>query len=370
MILRPSNAARWSECAGSLALQTLYPDDEESPHAREGTAAHFWVTEALEGRVLPPGAVAPNGHPIDMEMIECGQIYLDDVYGRMATAAPSAALGVEQKLSAHGLIHPLCEGTSDTYLIDLAQHRLIVWDYKYGHRDVDPFRNKQGLCYVATILERYELTLQDVKGWEIIICIVQPRNFRAEPVREWKMLGRQAWDAIEQLARAAERAAAPNALCTTSEHCRDCSAAHACEASLSIGGVVMDIAASSVPVDMDARQLGVYLRYLTAASKRLEALKDSLEEVALSKIRTGHQVPYWTIGHGDARERWEVPATEVIAMGEMLGVQLAKPVEPITPAQARKLGVDPTVISAYSKKPQGTAKLVPMDETAAAKAFS
>lgn len=375
MILRPSNAYRWGPggCPGSPKMQALYPDDQESESAREGTAAHFWATEAVEGRFHPVGTIAPNGHPIDVEMTEAGQWFVNDVMRRFAEAGPRAQLRTEQALTMHGLVHPQNEGTTDAYLIDPDAHRIVVWDFKYGHRDVDPFRNWQVLDYLAGVFEAYELTLNDVKGWEIFLVIVQPRNYRAEPVREWRMLGRQAWDLIAALAQAAEAATHPDAPCVAGDHCRDCSAAHACPAALAVGANVADFAARAIPNELSDVQLSAYLRMVTVAEKRLKALRDALEEVAISKIRGGAQFPHWTLGRGTARERWKAPVAEVVAMGKMLGVDLAKP-EAITPNQARealtKMAIDPSVISEYAEKPQGAIKLLPLDETQAAKAFS
>ncbi len=371
MVLRPSNAPRWGGgCPGSVALQAAYPDDEDGPDAREGTCAHFWATEALDFRVWPVGTLAPNGHPIDADMITNGQLLLDDVWAAVGQASPTAALRIEQKLTAHGLIHPLNEGTPDVFLCDAVNHRVIVWDYKYGHRDVDPFGNLQLVNYLACVLEAFELTLDDVKGWEIILKIVQPRNFRADPVRSWRMLGWQAWKHIEALAEQAEIAASPNAPTKTGPYCRNCSAAHACQAALDLGAATVDMAGTSIPVDMTPAQLGVTLARLRTAKKRLEALTTSLEEVVFSKIRLGAQVPYWSIGSENPREKWVVTPSEVFAMGDLMGVDLRKPAEAITPNQARERGIDPTVISAYAERPKGAQKLVPIDETTATKAFS
>ena len=76
--LRPSGAERWGNCAGSHSLEALYPE-EDGPEAREGTAAHYFATEALQGRVHAVGTLAPNGHPIDVDMVEHGQMLIDDV---------------------------------------------------------------------------------------------------------------------------------------------------------------------------------------------------------------------------------------------------------------------------------------------------
>ena len=57
-------------------MEALYPEPE-SEAAREGTAAHWYVTEAVQGRVHPVGALAPNGVPLDAEMVECGAAFVD-----------------------------------------------------------------------------------------------------------------------------------------------------------------------------------------------------------------------------------------------------------------------------------------------------
>ena len=89
----------------------------------------------------------------------------------------------------------------------------------------------------------------------------------------------------------------------------------------------------------------------------------------MALIQGGKSVPGWSIDHTVGREEWSKPASEVFALGQLFGVDLARPAEPITPAQARKAGVDATVISAYAKRKAGTAKLIKVDTTAARKAF-
>jgi hypothetical protein len=77
----------------------------------------------------------------------------------------------------------------------------------------------------------------------------------------------------------------------------------------------------------------------------------------------------WAITHGKARERWAKPPAEVFALGDMMGVELRKPSEAITPNQARDLGLDAAVIAAYAERPTGAAKLTPRDASTAARVF-
>lgn len=372
-ILRPSSAPRWSWCGGSFALEQLFPEDEDSPEAREGTAAHFYVTEAVQGRFHPIGTVTPNGHPIDAEMVDCGQSFIADVSRELGEAArypTPSAFGVERRLTMHRWVHPDCEGSPDAFLLNLAARRVIVWDYKYGHGYHEPFKHPQLVSYVAGVMEAYDLTAEDVADLEIIIRIVQPRNYRASgPVREWRTTGAVILAEILRLRAAAIVAKTPEAPTMTGDHCRDCSALHACEANRRVGGYAMDLAGRSTPDPLPPEALGLELRNLDRALKRLEARRDGLATVALDAINRGLNVPYFARGFGKGRERWAAPLPEVFAMGDMLGVELRKPAA-MTPNQARDAGVDAAVIAAYSETPTGAAKLVPVDDNHAAKAFS
>lgn len=369
-LLRPSSAPRWGKCAGSHVLEALYPEDEDSPKAREGTAAHFYVTEAVQGRVHPVGTLAPNGHPIDAEMVREGAAFVRDVEREVA-AHPGASWRVETLLTAHALIHPDCEGTPDAYLLDLAAKRLIVWDYKYGHGYVEPFGNEQMLCYVAGIFEAYELTDAEVADLRVSLRIVQPRNYDANgPVRAWDTTGAVCTAEIEVLRAMAEAAKGPDPRTVTGPHCDHCDARHACPALLQLGSRIMDMAGRAVPFDLANEPLGSYLRNLDIAERRLKALRTGLEEQALAEIRAQRTVPGWTIGYSKSREVWTAPVAEITAMADLLGVDVRKPAELITPNQARDKGLDASVIAAYSSRPTGKAKLVPQDETTAAKAFT
>lgn len=378
-ILRPSGAPRWAGlggapgCPGSFVMEQIYPEDEDSPEAREGTAAHFYVTEAVQGRFHPVGTVAPNGHPLDAEMIEAGQAYVADVSRELGEAqrypTPSA-FGVERRLTMHRWIHPDCEGTPDTFLLNLAARRLIVWDYKYGHRYVDPFRHPQMVSYVAGVFEAYELAAADVLDLEIVIRVVQPRNYSASgPVREWKTTGAVILEEIARIRAEALAAKTPAAPCVTGDHCRDCAAIHACQANRAVGGYAMDLAGRSTPDEMPPAALGLELRNIERALKRLEARRDGLATVAMDAINRGQNVPYWSRGFGKGRERWAAPLPEVFAMGDMMGADLRKPAA-LTPKEARDAGIPADVVKAYSTTPTGAAKLIPVDDTRAAKAFT
>lgn len=367
--LAPSRASRWGPgaCPGSAAMERKYPEDEDSEESRQGTAAHFYVTEALAGRIHPPGHLTPNGHPIDLEMIECGEALLTDVRDTLK-AAQSGALRIEERVSMAKMVHPDNWGTPDTYLLDTEQTTLHVWDYKYGHRYVDAFRNWQMIDYAIGILECEGI--EDWHPWRITLTIAQPRNYAPEgPMREWYLSGSQLREYAGQLKEAAMLAAYPDAELRTGPHCRDCLAAHACPALQRAAMAAVDVSYRQGSIDMPADAVGLELKILAASAARLKARMDALEEHAIGLIRTNKAVPHWTMGRTQPRSVWKQPAEEIVEMGKLFGVDLAQPLKAITPPQAIKAGIDRAVITEYAETPLGSLKLVPADESNAAKAF-
>ncbi len=369
-ILRPSAAYRWGKCPASLALELRFPEDQESPAAREGTAAHFYVSEALHGRPPTVAALAPNGHLIDADMLKHGDGFVRYVQGLVAGAGAHASLGIETGLTMHRYVHASCEGTPDVFFIDAANRRIVVADYKYGHAWVDPWRNPQLALYFAGVLEGFELTRQDVANWEIVFAIYQPRNFSHgdSPLRTWVTKGATALEVVNELAAAAQLAKADNAQAKTGDHCTHCSARHACPAFRQVGGAVLDLSAGNQPLDMSPEAIGAELDLIDRAEKRLKALRDGLEAQAESLLRKGTPVRHWSLGYAQTRLRWNVGAPEITALCQMYGVD-PKPSVDITPTQARDAGVDAAVIEAYSERPTGALKLVRAKPDQAAKAF-
>lgn len=380
--LAPSSAHIWAAdggCRGSVALQQQYPDDEESDEAREGTAAHHYVAELLNGRDVAPGSVAPNGVPITAEMVDCAQALLVDVRDT-AKAAGSVELFVEQRFTMPR-VHAENWGTPDAVLIDRANRAFHVWDYKFGHRFVDACGNLQLIDYALGVAEYLGLDPevpydhpQSFRGWRISLTIAQPRNYhQAGPMREWYISGEGLRDRLASFRKAALEAMEPGAPFTTGGHCRDCSGRHACPALQRAGAIAMDVSLRSQPVNLPPHAVGLELRQIDDAIKRLEARQTGLEEQALGMIRGGTRVPFFSTEYASGREKFVVPVAEVFALGDMLGADFRKPPEAITPGQARtalkKIGFDETVISSYADKPRGALRLVRVNDDAAKLAF-
>lgn len=374
-VLAPSSAHIWAVCAASVDMRAKYPEPDDTDEAREGTAAHWYVAELLHGRDVQVGAVAPNGVPVDAEMVDCAQGLLIDVRD---TYHAQVSLGGDPQMYVEArqympIVHDQNWGTPDVVTIDRTRKKLFVWDYKYGHRFVDAFGNLQLIDYGIGALR--EFPCADWPNWSVSLSIAQPRNYhRFGPIREWQTTGAALLDTyVPQLYEAAKAAMGDDPQFVTGEHCRDCPARHACPALHRAGAIAMDVSMRGAPVDLTPHALGLELRQLEDAEKRIKARKTGLEEQALGLIRGGQGVPFFTAKHSIGRERWTVPPAEAFALGDTFGVDLRKPQEPLTPKQASdalaKVGIDRTVISAYAEQPRGALRLERFDDNAAQLAF-
>lgn len=370
--VRPSGMDTTAWCGASLELQERYPELEDSDKAREGNAAHHYVAGALLGNPPAIGSLAPNGWPIDAEMVEGGNLYLTYCRGLMAAGSPTLWARVEQPVTMHRLIHPECEGTPDFALVDAQNRTIVVPDYKYGHRPVDPYRRFQGLCYVAGVLEAMELTEAEVADWKVVLAIIQPRSYHPDgPVRTWEISGADAFRWIGWLSSRAYHALSGQAQAETGEHCYDCSARVHCAAFQHAAGAAMEFSREAFAADLPDVALGLQLKLVKRAMARLKGMETGLEELARVRLKAGAVVPYFGITPKKGNLSWNDPA-EAMALGAALGLNFRKPPMTstvITPTQAIKdHGLDATLIDAYATR-KTSFELTEIDEATAAKAF-
>ena len=360
--LAPSGAYRWATggCYVAPRMASLYPEDEESEASREGTAAHWALSEMLEGVIVAAGDIAPNGVTVDQDMIENALDVVRSLSGRN--------LRVEEKVTI-ATVHQDCWGTPDIVEIDIPRKQLRVWDYKYGNRYVEVFQNPQLMLYAIGVLECNDIT--DWHGWDITLTIIQPRCYHPEGTwRRWDLKGETLDVWATKFTAAAILTSDPDAAAKTGDHCRNCPGLLHCQPALQSGMSAIEVSFTSRPIDLTPQQLGVTLHWLLEAQGRIKMLVDATEEESLKLLREGTDIPLFRADYSRGRERWTKDATEVFALGDLLGVNLRKPQEPITPAQARKAGLDSTVVAGYSEKPQGSLTLIPITEKYIAKAFT
>ena len=368
-ILAPSSAARRIQCPGSTLLEAAYPETETTPEAAEGEAAHWAAAEMLSGRLVDIGQIAPNGVVLTQEMVEGADLYYDDVANTLKPYNTTPDRGAIEQQVAIPRVHPQSFGTPD-YAVWLRFGSLAVWDYKFGRRYVEVYENPQLIEYVAGLLhgitqQGYSDTLIDVT-----VKIVQPRAYhRSGPIRSWSFKASDIRAHINIASTAAHEALGPEPRQRVGPECRDCRARHACVTLQRAAMRDLDEAGREQPLDLPPAALGLELAMLRDGIRRLEARAAGLEEQALAQIKRGVSIPGWTIEHGAGRQRWTKPAADVLAVGAMFGLDLAKPTEPITPVQAVAKGLPEQMLTAMAETPRGGAALARDDGSKARAIF-
>lgn len=374
--LPPSAAHRWVNCPGSVQAEQQYPD-VETEESREGTAAHEIGAELIQ-RAARGGAwewsdfegkSATNGEVFTEEMYDSAVVYAEDVQSRMSEVNCSD-LVVEQPVVIPR-VHDLNWGTPDCRLVVPHQMLLIVWDFKHGHDPVEVFENWQVIDYAIGALD--ELTgmngLVD-QEFTVEMRVVQPRAFHPEGTcRSWRVKGSDLRGFANQLHHSACVSQQENPPTKAGDWCKHCTASKGCLTLQKNAAAITDRVQTLQLHDLTPEHAAVEIAYLRRAKTLLTERLEGLETEIMEQIRKGAKVPGFTIGYGRGSVKWNKPDAEVIALGDLLGVDLRKPEKPITPTQAKKLNVDGAVINSYSEKHSGSARIVTDSETMAARIF-
>ena len=358
--LPPSGAGAWVKCAFWPTMNARYPELESTPQSMEGTAAHWVASEMMEGRDVVVGQVSPEGYVIDEEMLESAWLYCTDI------DSVSGKPFIEQRVEIP-YVHERNWGTPDCYKYNLSENRLTVWDYKYGYGHVEVYENWQLIDYACGILS--DLLGTEDQWLTVDLRVVQPRSFHRDgPVRSWVVKAIDLRAHFNILKNAAGKASLPEPESLAGLHCGYCPGRHACSTLQKAALNIVDRASIGVAIDLDPTSLGLELRNLNRAAKILQARITGLEAEVEAKLRRGERVPYFELQQNLDRLKWINSAQEVFALGDMMGVDLRKPQEPITPTQAKKL-IDESVINVYSERPKGAMKLIAVNELTARKIF-
>jgi hypothetical protein len=362
--LPPSGASAWLRCAQWPTMNALYPQDD-SPESIEGTAAHWVGTELIAGRVHSEGSCAPNGPIVTGEMVDGAELLRDTVAARM----PGLQLHIEEKIAATQ-IHPLCFGTPDVWARTGASKRIEIVDYKFGHGFVDEWFNSQLMTYLAAIIEKEFDPARIPTDIIVAFTIVQPRCYhRGAPVRTHEFSIKEIQPYMIALRDAATAATQPNPPATTNPECVYCPGRHACSALQRAAYSDAEFADARQPHDIPLPAAALELRMLERAYERLGARVDGLRELILANLRAGQPVPHYKLEAGRGRAQWTITPEQLITVGQLLEKDLSKP-GVVTPAQAKKIGVDDSVISAYSEITSGSLKLVQQNNSDIRRVFT
>lgn len=357
----PSSASQWVECSAAPALQDQYPDTDDDS-AREGEAAHWVGMWCLTTLNLDPlemvGQKAPNGETITLEIAQHVAVYVQHVSDVCRKFGLFSGLRVERRVLIPDIL-PDAFGTPDACAFDQANMILHIWDFKYGYGLYEAYENWQCVMYACGLLrELHDHASGQFKNPALIVVkihIVQPRPFHTEgPVRTWTV---RALNLIPYFDRLRDAANVKEKTTSTGNHCRYCSARHVCPALAESAMLCVDQIAGATPQATGNDALSVEITILRAAMQRVQWRLDARETEALLRIKAGQYVPGFMIEAGKGRRAWSATPTEIIGLGDTCGIDLRKPQDVVTPAQAIDKHLDESIVHAMSEK-KTTFKLV------------
>lgn len=371
--LPPSGASAWAVCHQWPTMNTLYGGGDTEATV-EGTAAHLVLADLIANK-LPGDEVLVGDTPVEVtdEMLDGAELFIADV--RSAVGAewvdtrvadpvgrPKRARYLYVESRCLPKLHDECWGTPDAWL-RTADGRVVLWDYKFGHKRIDAEGNWQALAYLASIL--------DGTPGPCEVRIVQPRNYEpGGPVRVWRPTEQELLDGWAQLKAAAHQCMLKDRNATVGEQCEHCPGRRACvplqEAAMSLVDLASRPAAVSELADYQA---GKELAWVTQAAALLEARRSGLEAQVIAAYRRGDRSTGWVLQRTAGRRVWEAHEDVVKGLGMMFGVEVTKPPKLVTPNQAIKAGLPESTVMPLTKQQTGSEKLVQETKSTARRAF-
>ena len=360
-----SVSKRGIECSRSI-LAAMGIIDESSDHAREGTAAHAVIEEALRDGLDAWRLIGQDreGFGVSAEMADACQVWLDKVRQRH----PDMNQGntwIERKFHCP-TIHRLFYGTSDLIYIDDESNTLHVWDYKHGAGIVvEAENNPQAMYYGAAALET--LGMWDYVE-QVVLHIVQPRApHHAGPHREWQIATSDLVTWLEDtLVPAMNRAERGEGDFNPGDHCRFCPVRFRDCPGLSKAMDELEVLMEEIKQGgveaLSSEKLGRYLDLCEQA----KIVGKAAQSEAFNRAQGGKAVPGWKLAKAKAFRQWrevaedpsgfEFPIEELAR--RQFGDDAFEPAKFKSPAQLEKLPKGEAFVARHAFKPDAGLTLV------------
>lgn len=345
--IRPSSADLSVNCLGSRRAQKRYPKGD-TPETIEGTNAH-WVTAQLLLTGIMPDTL-PDGGEVTDEMEEGAELAVELIESWIGDDFELlAGLHVEEWLDISH-IHPDNSGTPDYWLFDKKRTTLHIADYKFGRVEVNPKTSWQMKNYYAGIAKAIGLDGLTDQLVTVIFYIIQPRFYRGSKIRTFKCLASDLRGAVNYMAARYAEGDAENAPCTSGEWCLYCSASHACDTLHEASQAAID-RSMMVPLrELTPLELDHELLQLETAVERANSRIKGLRAEGEYLLRKGEVLPNYGMIPVVGRLSWTIPTEEVLAIGELEGINLEKPRKPVTPTQAKAAKLPAEYIELYADR--------------------
>lgn len=341
-------------CNGSRLLAGEIPPTENTAARNEGTAAHYMASASFSGQFTLSELIdrkASNGFIMSDDMAEHVGSYLDVI-------AKYGATGKLECETSHDFTpHWVVNGRAD--FIGAIATELTVIDFKYGWRIVEPQNNWTLISHAIGYLKQHREYIPRT----IRFSIFQPRPYHPEgTLRSWIILYTELIELEAELSRSLCN---PVDQLQTSNHCNNCHALANCPAARLAEMNAIDLTETVYSDIIANEQLSFNLDNLNRASKMLKDRLDAFEELAKHRLKTGQVIANYSVEMGYGNSRWK-DGIDTAMLNMLTGKDLSNS-KLVTPAEAKRRGVDEITVKALSERPITGIKLQRIKADAKAK---
>ena len=371
-LFRPSAASRWLNCPGSVALSaTVERDRTSSSFAKEGTAAHLVMNEALTdvrapdewtGRRIIIDDKTGEDWFVDADMEENVKFAISVVEDRIT---PTTTKYFEHFLSLENLdptdiVLKQNRGTAAIALVDTVARKLTILDLKYGQGVRVEGDSPQLLDYALMALVTFGIE----GGWqEVESVVIQPRSrdendrVRCHTFHPDELLIDFAGKVVSAFDAALDENP-PLVVDPTGKWCRWCPAKSVCPQLQASGMAVVDggrgnmvtaaLKATSPmppipktpPTLMEPALMGAdAIAAVLDRRKVYDTWIEAVEDRASKLIQAGVDVPGWKMEQRLGNRAWRDPeeAAKTLRKAGASLTDLFPPPKLVSPAQAEKM---------------------------------
>jgi hypothetical protein len=339
--LSPSNAHRWMNCPGSVALCEKAPPEKPSVYAEEGTKAHSCLEFVLQSFIKKKslsGAVKKANEKFGDEMASHAAKSVD-IIRSMKPQGP-AQLFCEERVNLTHVI-PNGFGTLDAAWVQEFGD-LVAIDYKYGAgvavspQEENGEPNPQLMLYAVGVARRHEYNFE-----KVVLAVIQPRIWTAEETGglvsaefPFEVLEEFEAKTVKAVKATQEKMAYLNA----GSWCKFCPAASFCPEistnALERSGVVFDLE-KGIQATPEPKALTVEsLSKILPACDLLENWIHEVRSQAYTLADRGEKIPGYKLVNKRANRVWTQGAEEKAK--ELFGEKVFAPPSFLSPAQLEK----------------------------------
>lgn len=345
MKLQASKAHLWAHLNGCTGHVGLYQKVREfdTTLTDEGRVAHELAAMCISNPAIPFSDIDPK---FTKEMWDGAQLYSDVIYDDLSE---TMTLQVEKSIRCEA-IHDDLKPIIDSF--SYSDDTLYVYEYKFGRNPVEVHNNSQLMLGVIAVMKHL-----NIKPNKIEIIVVQPRAFHSDgPVRRASLTPDQL-NEFFAIARTKAQEYHSNPTCRTGVHCNGCNAKLRCTARLESTLSCVDYVEAPREMEFEPMELGEHYKLLKRISKQIEKDLKSIEEELTYLTREGKHTGF-TLAPSVLPLKWNLDTETITMMGDTLGVNLRKPVDVITPTQAKQLKLlTEEQVNDLATRPEGGLKL-------------